>query len=286
MGGRSIGAGGWLVGLASAVGLAAFVYPFALPAVSAVASAERSARASQAPLVLAGVTAACLVVVLAELGNRGRFGASASKTVALLGVLVAIDATLRLLPSLLGASPIFLLIILVGAVFGPSFGFLMGALTLLVSAFLIGGIGPWLPYQMLGAGWVGLAAGWLPRPSDVRFRVALVAAYGAVAGLLYGALLNLYAWPYSAPGVSANVGLYWSPELGLGETVERYARFYLVTSLGHDLFRAVGNAVLVLLLGGPVLRLLERVRRRFSWTGVSTAGVVDNPFGAGRSMPL
>jgi len=285
MGGRSIGAGGCVVGLASVVGLAAFFYPFALPAVSAVASAQRSARASQAPLVLAGVTAACLVVVLAELGDRGRFGSSASKTVALLGVLVAIDATLRLLPSLLGASPIFLLIILVGAVFGPSFGFLMGALTLLVSAFLIGGIGPWLPYQMLGAGWVGLGAGWLPRPPDVRFRAALIAAYGAIAGLLYGALLNLYAWPYSAPGVSANVGLYWSPELVLAETIERYGRFYLVTSLGHDLSRAVGNAALVLLLGVPLLRLLERVRRRFSWSGGPTAGVVGTLLRAERSTP-
>ncbi|MDP9366046.1 MAG: ECF transporter S component [Chloroflexota bacterium] len=213
------------------------------------------------------------MVILAELSGQGRPGFSASKTVALLGVLVAIDATLRLAPSLLGASPIFLLIILVGAVFGPSFGFLMGALTLLVSSFLVGGLGPWLPYQMLGAGWVGLGAGWLPRPAGRRFRISVVAAYGAVSGLLYGALLNLYAWPYSAPGSASQAGLYWSPDLGLSETVERYASFYLVTSLGHDLFRAGGNAILVLLLGEPLLRLLERVRGRFLWTPVAVGEI-------------
>ena len=49
------------------------------------------------------------------------------------------------------------------------------------------------------------------------------------------------------------------------DALERYGRFYLVTSLGFDLFRAAGNVVLVVLLGGPILRLLERYRQRFSW---------------------
>jgi energy-coupling factor transport system substrate-specific component len=43
--------------------------------------------------------------------------------------------------------------------FGPSYGFLTGAFSLLVSAVATGGVGPWVPYQMLAAGWVGAAAG-------------------------------------------------------------------------------------------------------------------------------
>ena len=256
----------WIVAWASLVGLLAFLYPFALPAIAAVGSAERTARAAQAPFVLAAVAAACLVAIVAALAEPGSGAGAASKTVALLGALVAVDAALRLLPSLLGASPIFFLIVLVGFVFGPSFGFLMGALTLLLSAFLTGGLGPWLPYQMLGAGWVGLGAGWLPRPASARVRLVLLAAYGAAVGLLYGALLNLYSWPFAAPGLAADAGLYWRPGLDLGETLARYGRFYLVTSLTHDLFRAGGNAALVLALGGPTGRLLERFRSRFGWT--------------------
>jgi len=261
------GAGGWAVAVASLVGIAAFGYPFLLPAVAGVGrSTGEAARAAETPRLLAALSGLALLAAAVELGrNRLDAVGSASKLVALLGALVAIDATLRLVPSFLGASPIFVLIILVGAVFGPSFGFLMGSLTLLLSAFLTGGVGPWLPYQMLGAGWVGLSAGWLPRPRDRRRRVLLLAAFGAGWGLLYGALLNLYSWPFAAPGLDQPVGLFWTPGLSLGETLGRYAAFYLTTSLLYDLFRAAGNAALLLALGAPLLRLLERYLARFAW---------------------
>ncbi len=261
-----------VVAVASAVGLAAFFYPLLLPSIAATTGGDRTARGEEAPIVLAAVVALCSLAILAELsdatrepvGMGGGFG-TAAKTVALLGVLVALDATMRLVPSVAGASPIFALILLVGAVWGATFGFLMGALTLLVSAFLTGGLGPWLPYQMLGAGWVGMAAAWLPRLANPRARLVSIAIYGAVSGLVYGALLNLYSWPFSAPDLQQDVGLYFTPGLSLEDTVSRYARFYVVTSLGHDLFRAAGNALLLLALGGPALRVLERYRERFGW---------------------
>lgn len=272
---RRLRSTGWVVASASLLGLVAFLYPFLLSiggdptaapsSASSAAVVEPPARQAEAPILFAVLTGACLLAILVRLSAGGGQSPSASKTVALLGVLVAIDATLRLVPSLLGASPIFLLIILVGSVFGPSFGFLMGALTLSVSAFLTGGLGPWLPYQMLGAGWVGLTAGWLPASGSPRRRLAGLAGFGAAWGFLYGALLNLYAWPFAAPGLDADVGLYWLPGLGPAETIDRYTTFYLVTSLGHDLFRAIANAALVLLLGGPLLLVLERFRARFEW---------------------
>lgn len=258
----------WVVGVSSVIGLCGFFYPFLLPTFASITGSETRDRVAEAPVLLAVVTGLCLAAILAEIGALGRRDTlSAGKTVALLAALVAVDATLRLAPTLLGASPIFALMLLVGAAFGPSFGFLMGAMTLLVSAFLTGGLGPWLPYQMLGAGWVGISAGWLPHCPSPRLRLVLLAALGAISGLLYGALLNLYAWPFAAPGLGADVGLYWSPGVGLAETLRRYGRFYLVTSLGYDLLRGIGNATLVLIFGGPILRLLERFRSRFAWHG-------------------
>ena len=99
----------------------------------------------------------------------------------------------------------------------------------------------------------------------MRVRLTVIAVFGAIWGILFGALMNLWFWPFAAPGAGADAGLYWSPELGLVETIERYLRFYAVTSLGFDMARVIGNVVLVLVFGGPILRLLERYRSRFTW---------------------
>lgn len=250
----------WSLALATFVGLAAFLYPFVLPGIQQ--GGEDAAGAQAAPLLFAGVVTVVLVVTVSSLAD---VSVGASRTVALLGVLVAIDASLRLLPSLVGASPIFLLIMIVGAVFGPAFGFQMGALTLLVSAFITGGIGPWLPFQMLVSGWMGMSAGWLPRHDSIRRRVIELAIFGAVWGFLFGALMNLWFWPLTAPGVGVDSSLYWYPGLDFAETLQRYTRFYFATSLVFDAFRAVGNVVLVVLLGAPIVKLLERYRSQFTW---------------------
>lgn len=251
-----------VVAVASLVGLGGFLYPFILPLTGGTASTGPGGYAAAAPLIFALLTAFAALAIVAELGGAGLANA---KTVALLGVLVSIDATLRLVPTFLGASPIFLLIMLVGVVFGASLGFQMGVLTLLLSGFLTGGVGPWLPYQMLAAGWVGLTAGWLPRPASPRRRILLLAFFGALWGWLFGALLNLSFWPFTAAGITAPGGLLWSPGLTLPETVSRYARFYLATSLAYDTFRALGDAALVLTLGTPILRVLDRAHARFAW---------------------
>lgn len=249
--------------VASLGGLAAFLYPFLLPGIRH-ARDDSAAHSGAAPLIFAGVTIICLIAMLVTIADD-HGGVSRSKTVALLGVLVAIDAMLRVIPSLAGFSPIFLLVMLVGAVFGASMGFQMGALTILLSGVITGGIGPWLPFQMLAAGWMGMTAGWLPKPVSIRYRLLALAGFGAIWGLLFGALMNIWFWPFTAPGAGADASLYWNPGLSIGETIARYGRFYLVTSLGFDIFRAIGNVVLILALGGPILRLLERYRSRFGW---------------------
>lgn len=251
-----------LIGI-SLVGVIAFLYPLVLSAAND-AGIETSAHAADAPFLFALVTGVCLAASLMATGNDAT-GSSRARMAALLGVLVAIDATLRLVPGVLGASPIFPLIILVGAVFGASFGFQMGALTILLSAFLTGGVGPWLPFQMFGAAWIGMSAGWLPKLESMRLRVSMLAGFGAIWGLLFGAIMNLWFWPLSTPGIDIDTGLYWNPDLGIAETMRRYGGFYLTTSLVFDLTRSIANVVLMLVLGAPVLRLLDRYHARFSW---------------------
>src|SRR5215207_10892954 len=250
--------------IVSIAGLLAFFLPFLISALPNAVD-HVSLRTVEASLLLALIVGGSLIVAVGEL-VRGPGSGNLARSVALLGALVAIDATLRLVPSFLGASPIFALIVLVGYVFGPRFGFVMGTLTLLLSAAITAGVGPWLPFQMLCTGWIGVAGGWLPKWESNRAELAAAAALGALTGFAYGALMNLYSWPFVAPGVTADVGLYCSPALSVVDSLQRYAAFYMATSLLHDATRAAATALLILVAGGPVIRLLRRFRSRAAWS--------------------
>ena len=250
--------------IVSIAGLLAFALPFLISALPNAAG-EVSSRTVEASLLLALIVGGSLIVAVAEL-VRGPGSGNQARSVALLGSLVAIDATLRLVPTFLGASPIFALIVLVGYVFGPRFGFVMGALTLLLSAAITAGVGPWLPFQMLCTGWIGFISGWLPRWTSARAELAAAAALGALMGFAYGALMNLYSWPFAAPGVTTDVGLYWSPGLSLMESIQRYTTFYVATSLVHDATRAIATALLIMIAGAPVIGLLRRFHARAAWS--------------------
>lgn len=252
-------AGAAILVLLCLLGAAAFLYPFFL-AGPGLAS-DSAAHAADAPLLFVVLGPALLALLLAELG-AGRLNA---KTVAVLGVLMAINAVLRL-PAGPGDAPaFFFLVILAGYVYGGRFGFLLGALSLLVSALLTGGVGPWMPFQMFVMGWMGLGTVALrpirarARPGGLAERIALC-GYGYVWGLLFGALINLWFWPFAGVGA-----LYWAPGLGLGETLRRYWGFYVATSLAWDSLRALANVVLIAALGGPVLKELRRFQARFQF---------------------
>jgi energy-coupling factor transport system substrate-specific component len=241
--------------LSGALGLVAFLAPFFLP--GAVDGALGAV--SWAPLLTTALVGLSVLALVVELQGQ----TLSAKTVALLGVLVAVASMLRFIdiavPLPGGFSPIFVPIILAGYVFGARFGFLMGALTLLASSLITGGVGPWLPYQMFAAGWTGLTAGWLPHPEKDWASLAQLSVFGFLWGLLYGVIINLYFWPF-AQGPARHA---WTPGLGLRETLAHYAAFYVATSLGWDLVRAIWNTVMLLALTGPLVKVLARFRRRF-----------------------
>ncbi|MBN1140021.1 MAG: ECF transporter S component [Anaerolineae bacterium] len=200
----------------------------------------------------------------AVMGNMAGSGGLNAKVIATLGVLTAINAVLRALPGPTGFSAMFALPILCGYCFGSTFGFLLGALSLAVSALIGAGIGPWMPYQMFALGWVGLLSAWLPKlHRHPKLEVAMLAGWGLVVGLAFGLVMNLWFWPFVFDAGQA--GLYWEPGIGPWQTLQRYWAFYVVTSLWWDLGRASGNALLIGLFGLPILRLLRRFGRRFTF---------------------
>lgn len=244
----------------SALGVGLFLWPFSglgLPAAT--------------PAVAIGL-GAVLGLLAIEVGTRRMD----SRQLALLAALSAIDAGLRaaLVTGIGGFSPIFLLVLCGGYALGPEFGFLLGACSLLVSALVTGGIGPWVPYQIFAVGWVGAFAGLVglvlahqrPRGRDML----LLAGVGVVSGFAFGAVMDIWNWTFyfSSPQIG------WSPHLAPLTALEHFVKYYLVTSAGYDAFRAGGNGVMVLVLGLPVLAALHRISRRFGseWVGGPATG--------------
>jgi energy-coupling factor transport system substrate-specific component len=158
-----------------------------------------------------------------------------------------------------GLEPMFFLLVVAGRALGASQGFLLGALALLASAFLTAGIGPWTPFQMLGCGWLAMGAGLLPRMSGWTERLVL-AGYGLVSAMVYGAVMNLWFWPFM--GGTAPEGAGFVPDAGAVANLEHYAVFYVLTSLAWDLPRGLLTAALTWVAAGPLLRALRRALRQ------------------------
>ena len=247
------------------IGIAVFIYPFFLTNAASSGNDPLQGGVNFAPLL----TLLLLLISLSVLFLEAQGQAVSAKMIASLGVLVAATAALRFLETAIpgpgGFSPMFVPIILAGYVFGARFGFLMGTMTMLVSALLTGGIGPWLPYQMFAAGWVGLTSGWLPHLRDQRFELAILVLFGVFWGILYGMVLNLYFWPF----MSGGQGLAWEPGIGIANTISRYFLFYFATSFVWDIARAAGNGLLIAFLGLPIIRVLSRFRDKYQFEVLS-----------------
>lgn len=186
-----------------------------------------------------------------------------TRTLALLAALAALDAGARaaVVTGIGGFSPIFLLILCGGYVFGASYGYLLGAVSILVSALVTGGLGPWLPYELFAAGWVGAAAGLAGRGRSGRpgqRDVWVLGAVGVLCGYGYGVAMDIWNWTF----YQTSPALGFHPGMPFGVGLAHFGRYYLVTSLAYDSFRAGGNAIMVVVLGPAVLVALARVRSR------------------------
>ncbi|PRH76601.1 ECF transporter S component [Streptomyces solincola] len=249
LGPRSVAA----LGLVSLVGVAAFGWPLLADPASPLVS-----RSLDAPWLLAVLLPLLVAVVLATIADSGLD----AKAVAMLGVLAAVGAALRPLGAgTAGLEPMFFLMVLSGRVLGPGFGFVLGSVTMFASALLTGGVGPWMPFQMLSMGWFTMGAGLLPGARGLRGRaeLALLAAYGALAAFAYGTIMNLQGWVL-LQGVGS--GISFRPGDPPAENLVRFLAYCAATSLGWDLGRAVLTVVLVATAGPAVLRALRRATRR------------------------
>jgi energy-coupling factor transport system substrate-specific component len=173
-----------------------------------------------------------------------------SRIVALVAALAALAVAARLvfapIPNVLATTDI---VLFTGYAVGGGPGFVVGALTALVSNFWLGQ-GPWTPWQMAGWGLVGVGGAALAAATGRRLgRFGLAAACG-VAGLAYGALLDL------------SVMVTYGGEQSLDRYLAISAR-----GIPFNVAHAAGNVAFALVAGPALVRMLLRFRARceFRW---------------------
>jgi energy-coupling factor transport system substrate-specific component len=214
------------------------------------------------PFIFLALLPLVIVVVLAEFGEGGMD----ARVLAVLGVLSAVNAVLRGLGAgTAGIELVFFVLILAGRVFGPGFGFVLGCTSLFASALMTGGVGPWLPFQMLVSAWIGMGAGMLPRRFTGRAEIALLVGYGIVSAYAFGILMNLSSWPFTLgialPGHEGSLS--YVAGAPVAENLHRFWVYTLLTSTGSwDTGRAITTSVAIIVLGPAILTTLRRASRR------------------------
>ena len=239
--------------LLSLIGALALGWPFIAQPNSTLAN-----YATQAPWLMALVVPIAVMLVAAStLGAKPD-----ARSIAILALLIALITAVRPLGAgVAGLEPLWAIVIIGARALGPSLGFALGSLGMLTSALMTGGVGPWLPFQMLVAGWVGLGAALVFSKVRGRLEVLVLASYSLIAGFAIGWLLNLWFWPVSTSGVA---GIGYDPSVTGIDLVMRWVSFSLITSLSFDIPRALLTATLVALVASPVLRVIRRATRQIS----------------------
>ena len=168
-----------------------------------------------------------------------------ARVLALVAALAALAVVGRLaFAAIPNVKPTTDIVLFAGYALGAVPGFAVGAVTAIVSNIFLSQ-GPWTVWQMAGWGAVGVggaALAWVLRGREPN-RYVLAAVCG-VAGLLFGAWMDIYQWTFAAR-----------------QDLDTYIAV-AGTSLPYNIAHAVGNVVFCLLLGPAFLRALARYRRR------------------------
>lgn len=239
------------IALVSLVSLLAFTWPLYLPE-----SAFGLAMTQDRYWVFFLVIPLAIFFLGLEI-NRGKIEMSA---LALLAVLAALAAALRQIGAgAVGIEPMWFLVILAARVFGATFGFSLGAIAMALSALLTGGLGPWLPFQIMAASWIGLLAGSLPQRVRGRLEIAMLMVIALVAGMSFGFLMDLQLWPWL---LGTETAISFVPGAGVEENLSRFVRFHFLTAMAWDIPRSILTATLIAITGAPILNALRRAQKR------------------------
>lgn len=181
---------------------------------------------------------ACLSLVLFLAGFEKK--KTGSRRLVLVSVMTALCIVGRFIPLF---KPITALTIITAVYLGGEAGFLVGALSAVLSNFYFGQ-GPWTPFQMLAWGMIGLFAGFLCVP--LKKSRALLCLYGVFSGIVFSFLMDVWSVMWYAGSIDA--GSYLSA---------------LAAAVPHTLLYAVSNLLFLWFLAPSFGEKLERVKIKY-----------------------
>jgi energy-coupling factor transport system substrate-specific component len=141
---------------------------------------------------------------------------------------------------------VFFIVMITGYVFGSVSGFIVGATTMFISNFFVGGHGPWTPFQMTALGLTGVGAAFLPRMKCARLRMLILCIYAVFSAFFYSAVTDVFWW--------------------MTFTREQTIKTYLAVSAAGVLFsvaRAVGTILFTIFFGPALIKIFTRFKNRF-----------------------
>jgi energy-coupling factor transport system ATP-binding protein len=142
--------------------------------------------------------------------------------------------------------PVAALVIISGIAFGGETGFVVGAVTMLVSNIMFGQ-GPWTPWQMLAMGSIGFISGILFRSGWLRRSRLPLCIFGGLATLIiYGGLMN-----------PASVLMYYNRP-----TWPMFLSAYIL-GFPFDLIHAAATVIFLWLISQPMLEKLDRIKLKY-----------------------
>lgn len=213
------------------------VLGFVLPAVFLPGTAVLAAFFPTRHLLIS-FFAACLALLYFFAGvDTRRVG---TRRLVLSAVMIALAVVGRMLPFL---KPTTAIVVLAGIYLGGEAGFLVGALSALLSNFYFGQ-GPFTPFQMLALGLIGLLAGGMAPLLTVRRGFTVL--YGVTAGIVYSAVMDI--WTVLWYNGRFSVSLYGAAVL---------------TALPHTALYAAGNLLFLLFLAKPFGDKLSRIKKKY-----------------------
>jgi energy-coupling factor transport system substrate-specific component len=194
------------------------------------------------PSVVLLISIACIGLAVSAVES----GPNRSRELSLVAALAAAAAGGRVLFAFIpNVQPVTIIVAVTGATLGARAGIATGGAAALLSNTVLGQ-GPWTPWQMIGWGLVGATAAACSGVLHNRFALA---AFGIVWGFLFDWLMDVWAW--STLGPSADLHSFIT---------------LAATGLPFDIAHAAGNAVIALIAGPSLIRMLDRYARRLHAT--------------------